>query len=341
MSRIKKKVLITGFTAPQVGSRQTNGINHLPYVFADAAREMGHDVEHRITVLGEDLKDYDAVIVFIMTLFSVTTSYALGALWALRTRPDAAIVVDDWQVEAMINRFEIAARRPDHYLCSEAVLSAAKRPGVDLIRKKGALRSAIFNVVEDLSKTWEPHPVCAPVFPWGDISRLKLPAKKPLAFDPSTIVLGRCPAIKPAADQHRLKHWVLASLFDQRAWLESQAFSWPVVVYGQEKHGYERLKETEVIERYGVVWGMLSHPYEHVGSGWWRQRFLHALLAGTVVYGDEAELGPIGHGAFIPLIEIERASWRQLHRLAEHQHDLIGKRLWRREEFYDFIKKLI
>ena len=335
----KKRILITGFTAPQVGSLRTNGINHLPYVFADAARELGYDVEHRITVLGEDLKGYDAVIVFIMTLFSVTTSYALGALWALRTRPDAAIVVDDWQVDAMINRFEIAARRPDHYLCQ--TLSATKRPGVDLIRKKGMLRSAIFSVVEDLSKTWEPHPVCAPVFPWGDISKLQLPPKRPIAFDPPPMVMPRLPVIKPVADHHRLKRWVLASLFDQRSWLESQSFSWPVTVYGQEKHGYERLPENEVIDRYGVIWGMLSHPYEHVGSGWWRQRFLHATHAGNVVYGEEAELGPIGHGAHISLVEIERSSWRALRQLADHQRDLIEARLWDRDQFDNFIRRLV
>ncbi len=339
--RKKKKILITGFTAPQVGSLRTNGINQLPYAFARAAREAGHEVEHRITALGEDLGGYDAVIVFIMTLFSVTTSYALGALWALARRPDAVIVVDDWQVDEMINRFEIAAKRPDYYLTSPKILSAAKRPGVERLREKGPLRTAIFGVVEALSQTWEPHPVAAPVFPWGDVKRLGLPTRQPLVFDPSPLVRLNLPEIHRAPDARREKRWVLASLFDQRRWLEGQPFSWPVTVYGQEKHGYERLPENEVIDRYGELWGVLSHPYKHVGSGWWRQRFLHALHAGTVIYGDERELGPIGPGAFIPLVELERASWRQLRRLADHQRELIETRLWTRDQFNDFIRRLI
>ena len=337
----KRKVLITGFTAPQCGSVRTNGINQLPYAFARAAREAGYEVEHRITDLGEDLSKYDSVIVFIMSLLSVTTSYALGALWALATREDAVIVIDDWQVETMINQFKTAARRPDHYLYSSTVLSAVKRPGVDLIRKRGKLRTTIFNVVEALSKTWEPHPVLAPVFPWGDIEKLRLPTKRPIAFDPSPVVQLNLLAVHHVPDSRREKRWVLASLFDQRRWLESQAFSWPVTVYGQPKHGNERLPEPEVIKRYGSLWGVLSHPYGHTGSGWWRQRFLHALHTGAVMYGDEAELGQIGPEVFVPLAEIEKRSWRALRQLADHQAAVITRQLWTCERFTKFIKELV
>jgi len=334
-----KKVLITGFTAPQVGSARTNGINHVPGALANAARRGGFDVDHRVVALGESLHRYDAVIVCVMSLLSLTTSYALGALWALAKRRDAVIVVDDWQTATIVAQFQTAAERPDYYLTSPQVLSAAKRPGVELLRRRTPERAAIFAELTRLSRRWEPHPVAAPVFPWGNVHKLNLPTRRPLAFDPSSGAATY--TIVPRSNRERERCWVLASLFDHAKWLETQELIWPIEVYGQKRHGHARLTEAQVVQRYAEVWGVLAHTYDHALSGWWRPRFLHAAQAGAILYGDRAELELIAPDAYTFPRAIEEASLSKLRELADHQARRVTARLWPRWRLDGFVRRLL
>lgn len=333
-----RTLLLTGFTAPQCGSSRVNGVNHVPGALREAARRAGYEVEHRVVAVGEDVARYDAVVVSLMTLLSLTSSYALGALWTLARRRDAVIVVDDWQVASIAGQFTMAARRLDYYLTSPRVLSAAKRPGVDAIRRRrSAERRAIFEEVERLAVTWEPHPVAAPVFAWGDVRRLELPTGCPLAFDPSPFVTRYDPAPSPA--RARRRRWVLASLFDHSRWLAEHDFRWPVARFG--RGGEARLAERDVVAEYAVSWGVLGHAYKHVASGWWRPRFLHAVAAGSIIYGERAELELVAPGFWAPLAEIEGASTSKLEHLARCQRDALEARLWDAHRLVRFTRNLL
>jgi len=335
-----KTILLTGFTAAHAGStkRRNPTVGRVPGALRDAIALTGATVDMRPVALGENLKQYDGVVVFVMSLLSLTTSHALGALWALATRPDAWIVVDDWQVGTMVNQFRTAASRLDYYLTSPKVLSAAKRRGVALLRSNTKERRAVFGEVTKLGESWDHHRVAAPVFPWGDVRGLGIPAKRLTGFDPSPLTLDQLATPRAWPGPQRLRRWVSASLFDHTRWIDAQEFAWPVERYGGGE-GATYLLEPEVLARYAATWGMLGHPYKHC-CGWWRPRYLHAAQTRSVIFADRAELEPIGQDAWQPRAKIEGLTVKRLAELAAYQAHEIHASIWTTDQLVRFARTL-
>ena len=101
---MSKKILITGMNKLQVTEdfykqQQLQVIPSHTSLLA-CLRDMGYEVTQRAVVVGEDLKDYDHIIVFIHNP-SGFAGYVYNALWAIYNRPDCIMAFDDWQTDSI------------------------------------------------------------------------------------------------------------------------------------------------------------------------------------------------------------------------------------------------
>ena len=62
---------------------------------------MGHEVHHRTVTLGEDLSQYDEVIVYIASPNQRVAKRFYEGLWTISQHPNCILSFDDWQVKKM------------------------------------------------------------------------------------------------------------------------------------------------------------------------------------------------------------------------------------------------
>lgn len=173
-------------------------------------------------------------------------------------------------------------------------------------------------------------PVC-PMYGFGDRSlvakRMRKRAKDmgPIeALDPSSTIYPLIAPHMPLPPAEKKRSWILGALMPHDAWVEKREWEWPIEYLGARsvirKHGGERVKtESDVIDRYNQHWGILSPPYPHAGSGWWRSRFMYAAKVGSVLVCDKGEGDPLGTPYKVTPSQVERMTDEQLTQLAGDQ----------------------
>jgi hypothetical protein len=107
-------------------------------------------------------------------------------------------------------------------------------------------------------------------------------------------------------------------------WLEKKNLTWPVEIVGSRKLirklGGQRFDtEQDVLEFYNQHWGILSPPYPHAGSGWWRSRFLYAAHVGSILVTDKGEGDPLGDAYKLKIADVEKMSDADLINAVEAQ----------------------
>lgn len=320
------RVLVTGGTAIHVGRKD-------PYAalgrYVDAGlRALGHVVERRVVVPGEDLAGYDRVLVYLAPLADLHVTYKHGALYALGARPDALLALDDWQVAKAARSARTLVKRDLHYLWRSSI-------AVGQLRRYGKLSAATRRatergLVELASEEPWPRRVLVPLFSWGDAKALPLAPfpREVIPLDPSTLLLDEIEN-EPLAPRKRQRAWVLASLQSHERWLRFQRLSWPIHHLGYDG---PRVDERDVRSRYHLARGVVAPPYPHTRSGWWRARVVHAaaaravLLLGTDALASEDAFALTG-------AEIEALTDVELNRLGEDQHVFVRGAVWSRRRF--------
>lgn len=76
------------------------------YSLFNALVDMGHEVEQREVQIGEDLSNYDEVIVYIAGPRQLVATHTFRGLWAISQRPDCILGVDDWQAPDLFKGIE-------------------------------------------------------------------------------------------------------------------------------------------------------------------------------------------------------------------------------------------
>jgi hypothetical protein len=185
-----------------------------------------------------------------------------------------------------------------------------------------------------LEKRWDDGMVIAcPMYAWGDrtLVRKRLPmVSSPIeALDPSSTIY---PLLQEANPRHLDKkfEWVLGALMPHDDWVEKRTWTWNVNYLGSKtmvrRHGGQRLKtELDVINTYNDYWGILSPPYPHAGSGWWRSRFMYAAKVGSVLCCDRGEGAPLGRCYEYKHSEIEKLAPDDLLILATEQSQALRR----------------
>lgn len=309
----KPKILITGFNAAQVRRDYYLGqeIQVVPsqYSVIRVLEDMGYEVEQRPVDLGEDLSEYEDVIVYIHSIQSYCQRL-WGGLYTIAARPDCIIAFDDWQVNQIYNTIE--TYRKDLTEKNDAV--AFRQYLFDLWQGKESpeevkkLRELYVQACEVVAS--KKNRLLVSAFDKGDLELLDLgwPADRVFRFNPNPFHLNRRKdngygtgtnnlADLFAVDEPKEKIWNFASLVQEktRKWLKAQnpdGWDWPVMIYGGRRGKYksERLIEPEMVKTYGKQWGILMPGYFHSGSGWWRARPLQVADAGSILIGEGKEL---------------------------------------------------
>lgn len=168
------------------------------------------------------------------------------------------------------------------------------------------VQSTWFDVVGDLSdRVW-----LVPTFKWGDVSKLGINGNI-ITYDPSPAV--ELPEIEIA--HPKTTAWIHASFHQSSHFWAAHATTWPIMSYGCKTFLQPRILESEVIRLHGLARGSLIPPYQHVGSGWWRVRVLHALHGEAIIGSDAREFKGLDAWTHIEVRDIERLNQESLDEL--------------------------
>ena len=161
-------------------------------------------------------------------------------------------------------------------------------------------------------------------------------------MDP-TAFTTRAWTVDRIAPEDKKREAVLAALGDYSKWMDEQNFTWPVRYFGGKTMDVRgpaidsdtgepakknpRIKEAEVNKHYAETWIGITPKHSLSGSGWWRTRYDFILRSGSILYGEDSEIGVIGDAFRQPLSVIENMNTEQLHALAEAQREQFNARV--------------
>ena len=139
---------------------------------------------------------------------------------------------------------------------------------------------------------------------------------------------------------------VLGALMPHDEWLARKNLGWQVEIIGSRKLirklGGQRLDtELDVLNFYNERWGILSPPYPHAGSGWWRSRFLYAARIGSILVTDKGEGDPLGDAYKLTVADVEKMSDAELEAAAKAQADALRPYIGTYDGFKDHVEKII
>ena len=258
------------------------------YSLIRCLEDMGHTVTQRAVVIGESLKEFDEVIVFIHNP-SGFAGFVYNALWAIHKKPNAVLAFDDWQVDSIYDGL-LALKDPSK-LFREYVKDGHQNIPENIDSYQDVLVSSIEKIE---SKT---NRMLISAFSGGDLSLLiDYPKDLLFAYNPNPYHLNRQPTTSIFDDSpEKEKVFNFAGLVQDKTkkWLKNQGIdktSWPLKQYGSRKDGQDRVTEDVMVTIYSQQWGILMPGYFHAGSGWWRARYLQVADAGSILIGDPKEL---------------------------------------------------
>lgn len=333
----KKRLLLTGSTAIQVGSTRTQlKIITAMSAWRIAFKEMGYLVDWRPTVVGESLSEYDAIVASLNQPNALVSAHVHGVLWAMMTRPDAVVVLDDWQTHVLMPAFRTWSRSIER-------MFRVRGNDIDsTLRKK--LHNYVGRIVD--AGRWD-HVSLAPVIGRYDTSLMKLPTSAH-GIDPSSFTARYGKGDVDFSVKRR--RWVQASLLRK----PDPTTSWGVDAYGWRDSspgggmkrgatGQSRLIESDLFEIYRKSWGVLSPAHFHAGSGWWRVRYLMAIDAGCVLSADPREANGLGESYTdaVNTADVELLSDRELQNLAEAQRDELTAIIWPKQKVKDELSLIL
>lgn len=337
------RVLVTGTTAKQVGSKRAFQVALNSGSLVETLQQGGHEVDWRPVIPGEDLTAYDRVVVYLGPANALGSVHMYGALWALAARPDAALALDDWQVKQVIAGAKTLHKKPAAEGLFKPILNRGHRDEAaehtpEILRALGELAHGVGA---------EQRTCFTPMFRKGDPLKLQfLPVKKHVVFDPTVIWIKRYSEIVEAArDEGRVtpkqQQWVHASLLSKDDWVKKQSFRWPVLAFGNAAGQQARVPEVELVPIVAGSWGMLSAAHNNPSSGWWRVRFAIAAACDTIIYGDLRELSVIYGGGNFPrfVSEVENVSEDQRRALALKQRVAVTQQMMGWQELTDVINE--
>ena len=340
-----KKILLTGFNKNQCARkfylRQQLKVVPSTYSAYNCLTDMGYIVEQRQVTLGEDLSQYDEVIVNIAGPRQLVATTVFEGLWAISQRPECILSFDDWQLPELFKGVQKIQGKPEE-LFAEFILGVNKKTledvlpyekqfmsAVDVIcSKKNRMLISAFSTAHLNSTDYGPHLL---------FNKIDYPGDRLFTFNPNPYHRNRTwenphheGPEDPTWTAPSLSHPVLlqpkkerrfnfASLVQSKTqkWLKKQGYTgnpkddeqgeingWPVDLYGSKADTQKRLTEDEMVKVIARDWACLMPGYEHAGSGWWRARYQQCADVGSILIGDEKELRVI-YGKDYPFYDLK------------------------------------
>ena len=312
------KILITGCNKNQVTEnfylRQQLKVVPSHYALLRGLRADGHEVEQRLVEIGEDLSEYDEVIVFLASPRQALQLAFYNGLWAIAARPNCILAFDDWQVEDIYKG--IASCHDKDSLLKEFTINQTKmcdpKCSFELLEPH---TDALLGAVKQIATKTNRMMISA--FAGGDTSLLlDYPADRLFTYNPNPFHRNRVPGnlgdidfdelsfmeqqtantfeddFVPAEKKQRTCNFSSLVQGKTRRWLKQQDIpgEWDIEFFGSRKDGQRRLTEGDMCKVYAEQWVCLMPGYKHAGSGWWRARPLQVADAGSILIGDPQEM---------------------------------------------------
>jgi len=317
------RILITGFSARSSNSQRLQKQYLCPEpLFQKLLEELGHTVEHRAVVIGEDLSGFDRAFLFVNYIKSTASKYAAETAYAFQEVPSYPVFCD-WSgqlISETRNAFENWER---HSRFAEWAWKYTPYH-IELVR---SMTEAFLN---------EPLTCVGLVYPWGNHQLLGDKNFRIHSIDPSCLV--EFPPIVQHDPAERSREWIYAVL-QKHAWVERLGLTWPIVRYGLK--GQIHLSEPELMQEYARAWGSLTLPCKTAGSGWWRPRFNHAAHAGSVMVCDPRDSKYMGAAYQISHRDVEKMSTQELAELADQQSLWFQKNIASKQKTIDTMNKIL
>lgn len=292
------KILLTGMTPAQHDTplRRIKMVNVTVHALVPALRELGHDVTWKPVAIDDPPEhDYDLAIVGVAPLGSIQVKRKLGAFTVLDWGLPTLMLVDDWRMYEIFSHIRSARRKGavPYFTRKHGDGTYYDVPADPHYRDKLVEQAPrLMRIAEQLQagpwpKTWS---MLLPMHRFGNpklaVDMLKAPwldLGRVATFDPSAFV-----EVRPSQVALRKERkWALATVQHYEWWIVKSNFGWPVDYYGIRGTDTPVLKDEDaVFDTYSSYWGVLSPPHQHAGSGWYRMRYLHAALGGSVLYLD-------------------------------------------------------
>jgi hypothetical protein len=264
-----------------------------------ALREDGNEVDWRRIRVGDPIPPgTDAVILSCMLPRSLNCPYALGVMWtmseALRLDIPLVLYLTDWQFFNAAREYKSVVKEGAGYFFKQIGGSPQyAEPYDEVVQHSDELLAVCEAYSNPGSRLWRNAQILVPRFTYiGDVKIVQrmLPGANPVhTVDPTPSFLDYLDSNpKPSVEwpyEQRARRWILPSLVTDTTWMDRQQLSWPVDRFGSK--GYIVLEdEREVQNAYARRLGSVCPPYPTAGGGWWRSRWIHSAIAGSVTLCD-------------------------------------------------------
>lgn len=327
------KLLVSGNTTQQIGRGTRLKYGAVIDLFVAALRDAGVEIDHRVIEPGESLDGYDALWLGMSPVNAISARYTFGPLDAYQRAvaegKPVVFWIDDWQTQLLNSSFKTFLNKPWRMVKEPGHAVQDSRYGIEWARRPENLDRLVKGL--DLLKNSPWPQTVAPFYTWGEHLQIfkkhpQVTAENLVAVDPSRYV--EFYPIHPAPDEQRKRQWVFGILSNQLEWLESVGLHgprktdarWDIAhAGGRASKADGSLKEPDLVQLYSECWGVLSAPYWHAGSGWWRNRFVYAAYAGSVLAGDPREGYACDPSYGYPPDVVETFTTSQLRELADAQ----------------------
>lgn len=341
------KVLLSGGSPRDCGlaKRDTDirrfEMNQPIFKAVDAA---GGTLEQRTIRVGEDLSDYDLLILKVKQPLSFNAAHgSLGCAWAMSQELPTLIYFDDWQLKGTASHSRSMHRHPEWR--NKKVGGKRLFTGETDDELCDQYADELTEGFRRFAYEWPAHwRALLPAFPFGAHKQfadiLAGASFEQLAFcDYSRIGTSHIefPTELVPTSQRR-REWVVPTLADHSDWVNKQGAEWDVVSLGPRKTKAQRVTEQGVVDWMAEVSGTLSPAYgQLVGAGWWRTRANFAAATGCVMVGDPGEYGTLGDAYKMSVPDVEALSDEGLDALAEEQRRVLTATYWPLDRAESFI----
>jgi len=305
-------------TPTQCGGVGTRNITVAGTGWVAALEAAGWDVEQRVVTVTEDLSKFDAVLVGIGQLNSMTARHANGCLYTLHRRPDAKLYVDDWQITQAHSGFRVSKYSPSRIWLMDG------RPGSFTVLQDPQLQADWQEVLNEFAAPRWKRPTLVATHGAGVPHLLKVPGPVVTA-DPTNLTR------RFETARTKEKRWIWASLYLHGSAKKAPwTGTWPITFRGRAKDlppgtGITEdgafCTQEELIDEMQDAWGFIVPHRPLMGSGWWRGRYALARDAGCAVYCPPAE-GALFGDAYLAKpeeIEADPKMWADAQRVAFDQ----------------------
>jgi len=330
------KILMTGFSGLQTGHHSMRSMSRMsvPYYIYLKLKDIEPDttVEWRAVIPGESLTMYDLIWVNLAGCLSFNAPYSLGGFWALSFKKIPTILFwDDWKIGQTLQHARSFSRWGEKQIFKK-IGGKHLYQYADLLLNNKKVSKVISDVAghfacSDWSEYGYNRAQVVPMFKWGNLELIE-------RMLPITSEQGGVFSIDPSSQVELIKlkrlgvkdrRWCIGTIATYKKWLEKLAPTWPMSVFGSgpliKIYGGEKLKtEMQLQDEYQKSWGILAPPYNYLGSGWFRTRYLYAANGRSIIYSEPGDVSPClgkSHGLFLE--EIEAMSDSELRNLANSQ----------------------